>query len=448
MTDEALIFDAADDSDDGDFKLDGFDDLGISQDEDEADDYDPEYDDDIAGQKRKRARLDGSSKTTTSLQRSVIGAQTDNAEAFILDEDNDFSYQQPSRVPGTFGRHNRRKGESLPAYHKRVSHELDSDDELMMQMRERGFSDRQIAEKLAKDGRVRYDQKSISTRIMRIRLAQADNVDFLLKEGYKEWEYADVRRLLLQAHALADIEINYEIERIRAWRFRKVSEYMRRLNKDALLALACRERYNAIIEGTARIPTEVDDDPDARRAEMENFRMTREKTRNEEKAKQDALEAAEAKAKNETRFRNAQKAEDIANKRANKESEKAHRAMTRAAQAQIRAARAIENVNAKSQRNAQLKNQKKVRETKKPVANKNVPLTPTNAKKVPSETPDPRSYLSVSDLKKICEERGLDLPRKRNKASFVQALMDADDEYSQNDLKKMCSRQGLERERQ
>jgi len=51
---------------------------------------------------------------------------------------------------------------------------------------------------------------------------------------------------------------------------------MRRLNKDALFsALACRERYNAIIEGTARIPTEVDDDPDARRAEMENFRMTR-----------------------------------------------------------------------------------------------------------------------------------------------------------------------------
>jgi hypothetical protein len=219
---------------------------------------------------------------------------------------------------------------------------------------------------------------------------------------------------------------------------------MRRLDKEALFsALACRERYNAIIEGTARIPTEVDDDPDARRAEMENFRMTREKTRNEEKAKQDALEAAEAKAKNETRFRNAQKAEDIANKRANKESEKAHRAMTRAAQAQIRATRAIENVNAKSQRNAQLKNQKKVRETKKPVANKNAPLTLANVKKVPSETPDPRSYLLVSDLKKICEERGLDLPRKKNKASFVQALIDADDEYSQNDLKKMCRAKGL-----
>ncbi|KAG9192119.1 hypothetical protein G6011_10853 [Alternaria panax] len=435
---------AADDSDDGDFKLDGFDDLSIPQDdEDEADDYDPEYDDNTTRQKRKRTRPNGSSKTTKSLQRSLISAQTDNAEAFILDEDNDFLYKQPSRVPGTFGRRDRRKGESLPAYHKRVSHELDSDDELMMQMREKGFSDRQIADKLASDGRVRYDQKSISTRIMRIRLAQADNVNFLLKEGYKEWEYAD-DELLIQAHALADIEINYEIERIRAWRFRKVSEYMRRLNKDALFsALACRERYNAIVEGTARIPTEVDDDPDARRAEMENFRMTREKTRNEEKAKQDALDATEAKTKSETKSRNAQKAEEIANKRANKESEKAHRAMTRAAQAQIRAARAIENVNTKAQRNNQLKNQTKARETRRPVPNTNVPLARTNTIKVPSETPDPRSYLSVPDLQNICEERGLDLPRKKNKDSFVQALINADDEYSQNDLKKMCRAKGL-----
>jgi hypothetical protein len=119
-------------------------------------------------------------------------AQADGADAFILDEDTGFVSKPSSRVPGTFGRRGHRKGETLPAYHKRVSHELDSDDELMMAMREKGFSDRQIADRLAKEGRVRYDQKSISTRIMRIRLAQAGNVDFLLKEGYKEWEFEDV----------------------------------------------------------------------------------------------------------------------------------------------------------------------------------------------------------------------------------------------------------------
>jgi hypothetical protein len=121
-----------------------------------------------------------------------VRTQADNAGAFILDEDTGFVTKPSSRLPGTFGRRNRKKGETLPAYHKRVSHELDSDDEMMMEMRGKGFTDRQIADKLAKEGRVRYDQKSISTRIMRIRLAQADNFDFLLREGYKEWEYEDV----------------------------------------------------------------------------------------------------------------------------------------------------------------------------------------------------------------------------------------------------------------
>jgi hypothetical protein len=113
-------------------------------------------------------------------------------EAFIIDDEEALTSKPTSRVPGTFGRRNRKKGETLPAYHKKVSHELDSDDELMMEMREKGFSDKQIADKLAKDGRVRYDQKSISTRIMRIRLAQAANVDTLLKNGCKEWEFEDV----------------------------------------------------------------------------------------------------------------------------------------------------------------------------------------------------------------------------------------------------------------
>ncbi|KAF1837314.1 hypothetical protein BDW02DRAFT_491582 [Decorospora gaudefroyi] len=442
--DEEFIEDAAeapDDPDDDDFKLEGFDDLGIPEDdvEDELDDCEPEYDDNTTGKKRKRRT--GLFKNK-SLQRSVLHNQTENNEAFILDEDNDFIAKQSSRVPGTFGRRNRRKGETLPAYHKRVSHELDSDDELMMQMREKGFSDRQIADKLARDGRVRYDQKSISTRIMRIRLAQADNVDFLLREGYKEWEYED-DELLIQAHALADIEINYEIERIRAWRFRKVSEYMRRLNKEALFsATACCQRYNDLMAGSARIPTDMDDDPATRRAEMEAYRMSREKVRNIEKAEKDAKDAAEAKRKTEARARNAQKAEEIANKHAAKQAEKAQRAMTRAAQAQIRAQRAQENQTAKAQRNAQIKKQEAAQEAKKRAANKNVTFALTTTK-ISADTLDPRSYLSVTDLKKMCDDRGLDMPHEQDKDNLVEVLQDADAEYSLNDLQKMCRSKGL-----
>lgn len=100
----------------------------------------------------------------------------------------------------------------MPAYNKKVTADLDSDDELMLKMREKGYSDRQISEKLAKDGRVRYDQKSISTRIMRIRLAQAEKFDFLLREGIKEWEMEDVSR----GHQGSTIEKDTDVLRINA----------------------------------------------------------------------------------------------------------------------------------------------------------------------------------------------------------------------------------------
>lgn len=76
--------------------------------------------------------------------------------------------------------------------HKRVTADLDSDDELILEMREKGFSDREISERLTKEGRTHYDTKSISTRIMRIRLAKAEQFDRLLEDGIVEWQFDDV----------------------------------------------------------------------------------------------------------------------------------------------------------------------------------------------------------------------------------------------------------------
>jgi hypothetical protein len=253
----------------------------------------------------------------------------------------------------------------------------------------------------------------------------------------------------MQAYALADIEISYEMERIRAWRFRKVSEYMRRLRDDALFsANACRERYNSLMEGTSRIPTEMDDDPDTRRAEMEAFRESRELIRNKEQAEKDAKEELERKNKNELRIRNAQKAEETANKRAFTETEKAQRAMNRAAQAQIRAQRAAENQVAKAQRNAQIKRKEAEAEAKKKGKNGSTAKTSTAAsaltkpKDITADTPDPRSFLSFLDLSKMCADRGFETFGK-GKDELVQELVDADEEWSQNDLKKMCRTKNL-----
>ncbi|KAF9697104.1 hypothetical protein EKO04_005041 [Ascochyta lentis] len=442
---EDIPLEEAHNGQDEDFKLDSYDNLGLDVDEDDDDDT-GDYDDRIVGKKRKRAGAAASKNDSSHSEQTNARIKAEGGETFILDEStSQVAEKQSSRVIGTFGRRDRQKGENLAAYHKKVSAQLDSDDELMLQMREKGYSDRQIAEKLAKDGRVRYDQKSISTRIMRIRLAQAENVDFLLREGYKEWEFEDDQRLV-QAYALADIEISYEIERIRAWRFRKVSEYMRRLDKESLFsANACRIRYGELVAGTARIPCDVDDDPDTRREELEDFRLSREVAREREAAENETKEVMEKRIKDAAKIKNAQKAEEVANNRAAKEAEKAQRAMQRAAQAQLRMQKAAENQKAKTERNAQIKKAASIPKKRGKKAKLDEPAEsskqdPTKTKNE-AETVDPRSYLNMTDLTKLCGDRGL--PTDKTKKELVASLADADMEWTHDQLRKMCKAKGL-----
>lgn len=57
------------------------------------------------------------------------------------------------------------------------------------------YSDKQISERLKKENRIRYDAKSISTRIQRIRVIQAERSEFELENGMKEWKIEEVRTL-------------------------------------------------------------------------------------------------------------------------------------------------------------------------------------------------------------------------------------------------------------
>ncbi|USP73748.1 hypothetical protein yc1106_01022 [Curvularia clavata] len=445
-----------------DLELDGYN--GPKRGRDTSEDLsDIEHDNIVSGRKRKRSQSCVSEES-----------RPNDTATFNLEEDNDSSNKQPSCGPNTQKRNNIERSTFSG---KRISDELDSDDELMLQMRENGFTDRQIAQRLQKEGRVRYDEKSISTRIVRIRQAKAEKVEFLLKEGYKEWKYEE-DKLLLQAYALADIEINYEIERIRAWRFRKVSDHMRRLNKNALFsANACRERYNALVEGTARIPTALDDDPEARRVEMEAYRVAREKSRHKEQTEQALKEAAKAKLKAEKKSHKAQKAKESANKRARRAEEKAQRAAQRAEKAKIRAARAREVQESKAHRKAQITKettQKDKRTTpttpspiddpapdpasapavapaavpiKKTKTTSNTTVSASKAKSkltpITPETLDPRTKLSLADLKKLCKDRNIGLPSTRNKTTLLQSLENADERQSLNNLKNMCREKGL-----
>lgn len=228
---------------------------------------------------------------------------------------------------------------------------------------------------------------------------------------------------------------------------------MRRLNKESLFsANACRIRYGELTSGTARIPCDVDDDPRTRREEREVFRLSREAAREKEAAERETREAMEKRVKDAVKIKNAQKAEEIANKRAAKEQEKAQRAMQRAAQAQLRMQRATENQKAKTERNAQIKKAaptpkkrgKRAKtdtaaESSKPASTKAASSKPT---KEDPETVDPRSYLNMTDLANLCANRGLSTDNKTKK-ELVASLVDADMEWNHDQLRKMCKAKGL-----
>lgn len=228
---------------------------------------------------------------------------------------------------------------------------------------------------------------------------------------------------------------------------------MRRLDNASLFsANACRIRYGELTSGTARIPCGADDDPDTRREELELFRLSREAARDKEEAERTTREAMEKQVKDAVKIKNAQKAEDTANKRAAKEEEKAQRLMQRAAQAQLRSQQAAEHKKAQAERNAQIKKaasspKKRGKNTKANTTaeSSNTPSTkvkPSKPVKEDFESIDPRSYLSITDLSSLCTNRGLPTVNKTKK-ELVASLNDADMEWTHEQLRKMCKAKGL-----
>jgi hypothetical protein len=209
-------------------------------------------------------------------------------------------------------------------------------------------------------------------------------------------------------------------------------------------AKACRTRYAQLISGTARIPCGVDDDPDARYAELEEFRFSREAARDKEAAERETRETMEKRVKNAARIKNAQEAEEIANKRATIEQEKANRALQRAAVAQLRMQKAAEIQKARVERNAQIKkaaSAPKKEATARAAAGPSKPSTRKAASAVKikqdPEPVDPRSYLNTIDLISMCADRGLTAKSAARK-ELLATLVDADMEYSHDELRRMC----------
>lgn len=102
---------------------------------------DHEDENDIAAPSAKRAKSTQPAhfhQSTHAAERSAKRVIVNESANYHIDDDAGIAYTTPTRKPGTFGKFHKEKGSTLPAYHKKVSWELDSDDELIMAMRNKG----------------------------------------------------------------------------------------------------------------------------------------------------------------------------------------------------------------------------------------------------------------------------------------------------------------------
>ncbi|KAK5464856.1 hypothetical protein LTS15_001419 [Exophiala xenobiotica] len=132
-----------------------------------------------------------------------------------------------------------------PAVAKKVSADLDSDDELIVRMKEARFLERDIAQALIDQGRIAYNPKTIGTRWRRIKAKLQKRQDDLLDADLTDWHDGD-DDVLLQAVIKADAEVDRLKAEIDTRKWRIVADGMKNLKN------ACRERYESLQNGTAK----------------------------------------------------------------------------------------------------------------------------------------------------------------------------------------------------
>lgn len=89
-----------------------------------------------------------------------------------------------------------------PALAKKVTAEMDSDDELIVRMKQAKYQEKEIAQRLIDEGRTHYHSKTIGTRWARLKKAMQARNDELLDQDLTDWHEGDVCRHLFQRTAL------------------------------------------------------------------------------------------------------------------------------------------------------------------------------------------------------------------------------------------------------
>ena len=144
-------------------------------------------------------------------------------------------------------------------------------------MKQAKYLERDIAKYLADQGLIKYNIKTIGTRWARIKKKLAEHQDELLDADLTDWHDGDVSGspcsalaantgqddVLREAIAKADKEIEAEVEKVRAKKWQKVAEYSKAMKPVMNFSQnACRKRYDALLDGSAKPAPESIVNPD------------------------------------------------------------------------------------------------------------------------------------------------------------------------------------------
>ncbi|KAI9737151.1 MAG: hypothetical protein M1834_000744 [Cirrosporium novae-zelandiae] len=146
----------------------------------------------------------------------------------------------------------RMKGGRL-AVPKKIDWNLDSEDEIIVQMKEAGRPEREIVERLKNEGRTSYNLKSIGTRYWRIKKALAAHQEEMLDQNKATWSHPD-DLALLDAVTQADQEIQARIRKLQNERWKVAAEHLKKMKPTTNYSQnACRKRFETLMnDGGAR----------------------------------------------------------------------------------------------------------------------------------------------------------------------------------------------------
>ncbi|KAF2761308.1 hypothetical protein EJ05DRAFT_497860 [Pseudovirgaria hyperparasitica] len=301
---------------------------------------------------------------------------------------------------------------------KAINTQADDDDAMLVWMKNMGYSDKQVVDAFARDGRTVYSTTSITGRYTRVLRAQENEYDELLERELVEWTAEDDEELM-KAYQKVNEEIYAAFKRIRDKRFRMVATAMRKeVPTSKYSAKACYDRYNGLVNGTACIPVDVHDEPervkterDARVAAAENERR---KNLALEAAAIKKQEAQEATAKRLKEMRTV-KAMDRKEERLKKETEMR---LNKAAEA--KAAMFAHHIKVRAARDK----------------GKQVAADDEIGSDDDERVIDPREDMSVEDLRHLCKKKGIN--NRGKKLQMVNRLYVSDERMTIPALKARC----------